>query len=228
MKAAWRHSVLSVVMFLVAGCAMYPYDIRERSTRPSEKMAPANPNRGSKTIRVTTRTPPELEVRLVTFYSQFYPSLNVHKAMPRGGKIADDCWLSRSSLLQEERYYYTREFFYAAGNGAGIQDLVLDEIVPGTCHIDITGIGYEVALRVSNGNPVTRYLVRFDIAVEEGGEASAEATIWCKVITQGAGITSALRCNRERLGTDAFHLGPLATSGAALTLDFRLANMATQ
>lgn len=220
---------MSIVMSLVTGCAMFPFDFYDLVTRrASETMAPANPSRGSKTIRVTTRTPPELEVRLVTFYSQFHPSLPSHRSMPRGGKIADGCWWTRSSFLQEERYYYTREFYYPVGNGTSIQDLVLDEIVPGTCHIDITGIGYEVALKVQKGDPVNHYLVRFDIAVEEGGAASAAATIRCKVITQSAGKTSNLRCNRERLGKDAFYLGPLAASGAALTLEFLLDNMATQ
>lgn len=223
-------SVASVfTLSLLAGCALLNYDY-DFTTRASEEMAPTNPSRGSKTMRVTTRTPPELEVRLVTFYSQFHShSLGPGRlSVPRSGKVANACWRSISSFLQEVRDYFTRVFYYPVGNGISIHDLVLDEVVPGTCHLGITGIGYEVVLRAPKGEPVTRYLTRFDIAVEEGGAMSAEATIRCSVGPAYEGKTSVLRCKREPQDRDAFHLGPLATSGASLTLDFRLADMASQ
>ena len=219
------------LMPLTSGCAMSPesldnhYDI---STRASEEMAPANRNRGTRTMRVTTRTPPELDVRLVTFYSQFHPRMNVGPSHPRSGKLADGCWWSRTSLLQEERFYYTRVFYYPVSHGTHTQNLVLDEVVPGTCHFGITGVGYEVALRALKDEAVTRYLLRFDIGVEEGGAASGDATVRCSLNPVQTGKKRALRCEREGKGPDTFYMGPLATSGAALTLDFRLADTASK
>ena len=145
-------------------------DAYDLSTRASDRMAPDNRNRGTKTMNVTTRTPPELDVRLVTFYSQFRPGLNQPgQLVPRFDKPVDGCWWSRTSLLQEERFYYTRMFYYPVSHGTQTQSLVLDEVVSGTCPLGVTGVGYEVTLRTPKGEPVTRYLVRFEIAVEERG-----------------------------------------------------------
>jgi hypothetical protein len=230
MKTALIRMVLLVLLSLAGGCATSPesrddyYDIL---TRASDEMAPANRNRGTKTMSVTVLTPPELDVRLVTFYSQFQPQLNnPQHSVPRSGKLVDGCWWSRTSLLQEERFYFTRVFFYPVSHGTRTQNLVLDEVVPGTCHFGITGVGYEVTLRAPKGEAVTRYLVRFDIAVQEGGSESGSATIRCRLNSVPAGQKRALHCEREGRQSN-FYVGPLATSGAALTLDFRLEDAAS-
>lgn len=225
MKNSWICTVLLVLMLLTSGCEMLPerrdddYDLQ---TRASEKMAPNNLNRGTKTMRVTTRTPPELDVRLVTFYSQFHPQLSLQRQLvSRSHKPVKGCWWSRNSLLQEEHFFYTRVFYYPVSHGNQIQNLVLDEVVPGTCPLGITGVGYEVTLRAPKGEPVTRYIQRFEIAVEEAGLESGEATIRCR-LTLVQTDKRALRCERENKRSDVFYMGPLAKSGAALTLDFRL------
>jgi hypothetical protein len=230
MKIALICMVSLGLVSLTGGCAISPEsrdDYFDISTRASDEMAPANKNRGTKTMSVTVRTPPELEVRLVTFYSQFQPQLNnPQHSVPRSGKLADGCWWSRTSLLQEERFYYTRVFFYPVSHGTRTQNLVLDEVVPGTCHIGITGVGYEVTLRAPKGEAVTRYLVRFDIAIQERGSESGSATIRCRMNSVATDQKRALRCEREGSQSN-FYVGPLATSGAALTLDFRLEDAAS-
>jgi len=231
MKTALIRTVLLALLPLTSGCAMLPEsrdDYYDVSTRASDEMAPANRNRGTKTMSVTIRTPSELDIRLVTFYSQFHPQLNhPQRLVSRSANPADTCWWSRTSLLQEERFYYTRVFYYPVSHGTRTQKLVLDEVVPGTCHLGITGVGYEVTLRTPKGEAVTRYLQRFDIAVEEGGSESGDATIRCSLNPLETGKKRALRCEREGKRSNAFYVGPLATSGAALTLDFRLEDAAS-
>ena len=222
--------VLLALLSQAGGCAMSQEsrdDYYDVSTRASDEMAPANRNRGTKSINVSVSTPPELHVRLVTFYSQFQSQLNnPWRSVPRSGKLADGCWWSRTSFLQKEHFYYTRVFFYPVSHDTRTQKLVLDEVVPGTCHLGITGVGYEVTLRVPKGEAVTRYLVRFDIAVQEGGLESGSATIRCRLNSDPTGQKRALRCEREGRQSN-FYVGPLATSGAALTLDFRLEDAAS-
>ena len=224
MKLLWTLRILLALAPVISGCAVSAEsrdEAYDRSTRASDQMAPDNVNRGTMTMKVTTRTPPGLDVRLVTFYSQFHPQLEgPRRLMPRSGKLVDGCWWSRTSLLQEERFYYTRVFRYPVRPGTHSQDLVLDEVVPGTCPIEMTGVGYEVTLRTPQGERVTRYLQRFDVAVQEGGLQSAEATIRCRLNSVDKG-KQALHCEREGRRS-AFYVGPLATSGATLTLDFRL------
>jgi hypothetical protein len=231
MKSALIRTALVALMPLTSGCVMSPEgrdDYYDTSTRASDEMAPANPNRGSKTMRVTTRTPPELNVRLVTFYSQFHPPQGQPlRSVSRSDKPADGCWWSRTSLLQEERFYYTRVFYYPVSHGTHTQNLVLDEVVPGMCHLGITGVGYEVALREPKGESVIRYLQRFDIAVEEGGAEYGNATIRCSLNPVQTGKKRALRCEREGKRSNAYYVGPLSTSGAALTLEFRLEDAAS-
>lgn len=220
---AWAPAILLALLLATGGCATPPEsrdDAYDRWTRASEKMAPDNLNRGSKTIRVTTRTPPELDVRLVTFYSQFraQPGRSV-RPVPRSDKPVDGCWWSRTSLLQEERFSYSRVFFHPVPHGTYTQDVVLDEVVPGTCPIEVTGLGYEVTLRAPEGQPVVRYRRTLDIAVEEGGLDAAHAIIRCRMTPDRTG-KPVLGCEREGQRA-ASYVGPLSTSGAALALDFR-------
>ncbi len=224
MKFARTFEFMAVLVLATSGCATSSdsyEDAYDLSTRASDTMAPANVNRGSRTVTVTTRTPPELDVRLVTFYSQFRaqpPNPSVG-SMSRSGKLIDGCWWSRTSLLQEERFYYSRVFYHPVSHGTDTQKLVLDEIVPGTCPIEITGIGYEVTIRTPKGQPVTRHLRRLDIAVEEGGLDSVNVIVHCKMTPAQTGKRM-LGCVREGQQT-TLHVGPLSTSDAVLTLDFR-------
>jgi hypothetical protein len=231
MKTALLCTACAVSTLLAAGCATSPdarYERYEISTRASDAMAPDNLDRGTKTLRVTTRTPPGLTVRLVAFYSQFHPPRTFGEgSVPRAGQIAAHCLWTESSLLQVERHYYTRVFHYPVGPGTQTQDLVLDEIVPGTCQLGITGIGYDVALAGPKGEAVSRYRLRFDIAIQEGGAASGEATVRCSVSDMPAGRKPALRCEREGRDPKA-PMGPLAPKDASLTLDFRLADTASR
>ncbi|WP_348013178.1 hypothetical protein [Roseateles sp.] len=217
-KTAAARLALAAWIALVSGCALLPFgDDYDASTRATDGMAPRNPARGARTMRVTTGTPPDFDVRLVTFYSQFHPQPNGSmQLLPRSGQVADGCWWSRSSFLQEERFHFTRVFHYPVEPGTSTQDLVLDEVLAGTCHLGITGIGYEVTLKARKGE---RYLVRFDIAVEEGGALSAQATVRCGLRAVQAGGKPQLRCERDGRRNAPF-VGPLAPSGAALTLDF--------
>lgn len=222
MKTALIGAILMALLSLTSGCAT-SQERDDSLTRASNEMAPDNPNRGDQTIRVTTRTPPELEARLVTFYSQFHPQQDRSRRLVyRADKPVDGCWWSRKSMLQEERFYYTRVFYYPVSHGIQIQNIPLDEVISGTCPLGITGVGYEVTFRAQNGDPVARYLQRLDIAVEEGGVKSAEATVRCKLnVAQGK---KALRCDRDSKRSDAFYVGPLAPSGATLALDFLFEN----
>jgi hypothetical protein len=221
MRFAWKPGILVVLVLATSGCATHTQEAYDLSTRASDTMAPANVNRGTRTMTVTTRTPPELDVRLVTFYSQFraQPPTPGVRLNPRSGKPVDGCWWSRTSLLQEERWYYTRVFYYPVRPGTHTQTLVLDDVVPGTCPIELTGVGYEVTLKTSKGQPAGRTRRPSDIAVEEGGLDSASAIIRCRMTPSTTG-KPILGCKREGQEV-AFHLGPLSSSGAALTLDFR-------
>ncbi|MCB4362706.1 hypothetical protein KIH07_03115 [Hydrogenophaga taeniospiralis] len=225
MKFAWKPEILVVLVLTTTGCVMSPGNREDAydSTRASDTMAPDNVNRGTRTMTVTTRTPPELDVRLVTFYTQFraQPPNPGGRVLPRSGKPIDGCWWSRTSLLQEERFYYSRVFYYPVSHGTHTQKLALDEIVPGTCPIELTGVGYEVTLRAPKGQPLTRYRRGIDVAVEDGGLNSANAIVLCRMTPSQKGEL-VLGCKREGQGQQAtFYLGPLSTSGAALTLDFR-------
>jgi hypothetical protein len=222
MKFAWKPAILVVLGLTTTGCVMSPESREDGDdpTRASDTMAPENVNRGTRTMTVTTRTPPELDVRLVTFYSQFRAQPpNPARLIPRSGKPIEGCWWSRTSLLQEERFYYSRVFYHPVRHGTDTQKLVLDEIVPGTCPIELTGVGYEVTLRTPKGQPVIRYRRTLDISVEEGGMNSANAIIRCRMTSSQMG-KPVLGCERD--GQRAtFYVGPLSTSGAALALDFR-------
>jgi hypothetical protein len=216
MKFAWKPGILVVLVLATSGCATSS----DLSTRASFAMAPDNLNRGTRTMTVTTRTPPELDVRLVTFYSQFRaqpPNPGV-RPIPRSGKPVDGCWWSRTSLLQEERSYYSRVFYYPVRHGTHTQTLVLDEVVPGTCPIELTAVGYEVTIRTPQGQSASHYR-DLDIAVQKEGLDSADAIIRCRMTPATTGKLI-LGCKREGREV-AFYLGPLSTSGAALTLDFR-------
>lgn len=232
MNDALRWGLLWASALLVGGCAV-PGESRqaryERETRASDTMAPDNPARGTRTMRVTTRTPPELEVRLVTFYSQFHPQMNPRAAsVPRGGKIAEGCWWSSTSLLQEVRHYYTRVFHYPVAPGTVTQHLVLDDVVPGTCNLGITGIGYDVVWKRPDGTSLTSQWMTYEIAVEEGSATSGRATVQCGVAVVQGGEKPQFRCRHDRRDNAGDFVGPLAPSGADLTLEFRLADAATQ
>ena len=230
MNDALRCALLLASAMLVGGCAVPGESSQaryERETRASDTMAPGNPARGTRTMRVTTRTPPELEVRLVTFYSQFHPQMNPPAALvPRGGKIAEGCWWSRTSLLQEERYHYTRVFRYPVAPGTATQDLMLDEVVPGTCNLGITGIGYDVVWKRPDGTSLASQWKAYDVAVDEGGATSGRATVQCEVTVVRAGELPQLRCLHDRRENPGYAVGPLTPSGAELTLDFRLTDAA--
>ena len=230
MNDALRCVLLLASAMLVGGCAV-PGESRqaryERETRASDTMAPDNPARGTRTMRVTTRKPPELEVRLVTFYSQFHPQMNSPAALvPRGGKVAEGCWWSRTSLLQEERYHYTRVFRYPVAPGTATQDLVLDEVVPGTCNLGITGIGYDVVWKRPDGTSVTSQWMTYEVAVEEGSATSGRVTVQCGEVSVQAGAKPQFYCRHERKDNPGYFVGPLAPTGAELTLDFRLTDAA--
>lgn len=226
MKTTLIRTAVVALLPLLSACTTPPEsreDAYDQSTRASEEMAPANPQRGAKTIRVTTRAPAALEVRLLTFYSQFHPlPTQQRRLVPRSGTPDEGCWWSRTSLLQEERFYYTRVFHYPVGPGTQTQDLVLDEIVRGRCNLGITGVGYEVTLKTPDGKAANRYVQRMEIAIEEGAAKSADATIRCRLIPAQADPQRTLRCDREGKRAGALYVGPLASAGAALTLDFRL------
>lgn len=224
MKSRWKRFVLTACLAGLSGCAAIPGegDAYDALTRATPAMAPANPARGAQTMRVTTVVPPALDVQLLTFYSQFHPPrLSDMRSLPRSGQVAPGCWWSQTSLLQEERHYYTRVFHHPVKTGTQVQDLVLDDILPGSCHFGLTGLGYEVTLKPSEGEAPARYRVTLDIAVQEGGSAAAEAIVRCSVSAAGGNGVRRLVCAREGR-REQFIAGPLAPVGAALTLDFRL------
>ena len=191
-------------------------------------MAPANPRRGTKTLRVTTKVPPELEVRLVAFYSQFHPISSAktkrlprmpERHAPRSESIPAECWQSEFAVLQDVRSYYTRTFTYPVSSGTQVHDLVLDEVVPGKCPIAIMSVGYEVRPKPSNGESVKRWFNPSDIGIEEDGLSQASAILLCQVRSAQDTQTPLMYCRRNG-GGDTIQLGPLAATGASLTLEF--------
>ena len=224
MTPRWTRFVLTACLAGLSGCAAIPGegDAYDAVTRATPAMAPANPARGTQTMRVTTVVPPGLDVRLLTFYSQFHPPrLSDMRSLPRGGQLAPGCWWSQTALLQEERHYYTRVFHHPVKTGTQVQDLVLDDILPGTCHFGLTGIGYEVSLQPSPGEAPLRYRVTLDTAVQDGGSPAAEAVVRCSVAAAGENGAKRLVCARDDR-RETFIAGPLAPVGAALKLAFRL------
>ena len=219
----WRRLVLASCLALLGACSTTPGEGEAYNTwmRATDAMAPPNPARGARTLRVTTLVPPELEVRLMTFYSQFHPPRGADtRSLPRSGQLAPGCWRSRTSLLQEERDYYTRVFHHPVAPGTSTQDVVLDDVLSGTCHVGLTGLGYEVTLKGLDGSAVRRYRVSLDIGVEEGGAPSAQAVVRCGVVTAAESGKRLLHCARDDR-REQWVAGPLAPAGAALTLDFR-------
>ena len=219
---------LLLLLSLLSACASLRSEGEYDRSRATEEMAPANPRRGMKTLRVTTKVPPELEVRLVAFYSQFYPISSARtkrlprmpeRHAPRAENIAAECWQSEFAVLQDVRSYYTRTFTYPVQPGTQVQDLLLDEVVPGKCPIAIMSVGYEVRLKSSNSAPVKRWLNPSDVGIEEGGASQASVLLLCQVRSAQDTQAPFMYCRRNG-ESDTIQLGPLATAGAALTLEF--------
>lgn len=209
--------------------------------RASEEMAPANSNRGKKTIRIITNTPAELEVRLVTFYTQFSRQMRSDGRVDLHlKKYSEDCmrterpvatWLLNTlfiSMIPDEVTYFHRIFYYPVASGLQVQDVVLDEVLPGKCEIEISSIGYEIKYKTADNKNILRYIDRGEIVVsKEAGALSAQGVVNCIQVENNnkKETGSFLQCTREMKTSNDFHLGPVATSGAEVKLDFRYSSL---
>ena len=205
--------------------------------RASEEMAPTNPSRGRETIRIITNTPSELEVRLVTFYTQFSRQMRSDGRVDTHlKKYSEDCMRTERniatsllntlfiSMIPDEVTYFHRIFYYPVASGLQVQNVVLDEVLPGKCEIGISSIGYEIKYKAAGNQNTLRYVDRVEVLVsKESGALSAQGVVNCKQAKSSnqkeAG--SFLQCTREMKTSNDFYLGPVATSGAEVKLDFR-------
>ncbi|MET3116549.1 hypothetical protein AAKU64_000755 [Undibacterium sp. GrIS 1.8] len=233
-------TIIIIALSFISGCSNMKEDstsLFEASSRATEEMAPTNPNRGQKTVRIITKTPPELEVRLITFYTQFNnQKLSDGRTDSRIKKYTEGCWRTERSLvtslintlvipmIPDETTYFNRTFYYPVTNGLQTQDIILDEIVPGKCEIGISAIGYEIKYKAANNRPVPRFVRTVVILVaKENGALSTQGTINCTLAedTEKNKLEALLQCKREMKNANDFYLGPIPPTGATVTLDFR-------